>query len=260
MSHYADREQNLQRSNRLLRLLPILIMGLAIFLGILIMNKPESLAQWPSLAGSALYSRLYQPSFAYNYLPFGNYNTISPFSNYNSSSPFGNSSPWLLNTYLNSYLSTYLNPYRQSLPGYNLDPTAWSWISGLSVSQQWPPPPLSSRFFFPPSFLLGSPADLLTSVQAEEYAVYSALISSLETLNRAGVILGEVLIRNHTCVYSSGNNTAAFISYLARSMDKIAQETVLDYQAKNRQEYPLSNNFTLPFSYKLVGDDEPYQV
>lgn len=246
----------------------MLIIGTTILVGTQMIIIPESLAQWPPLAANALYSGLYQPSFSLNYFPFGSYNNSYPFNNspgsypfssYNSSFPLGSSNPWLLNMYLNSYLSTYLNPYRPSLLGYSLTPSLWSWISGLSLPQQWPPPPLSSRFFFPPSALIGSPVTTLASVQNEEYAVYSALISSLDTLSRAGVILGEVRIRNHTSAYSSGND-AATLNYLARNLDKIAQETILDYQIKNRQEYPLGDDFTLPFSYKLVGDEEPYQV
>jgi hypothetical protein len=89
-------------------------------------------------------------------------------------------------------------------------------------------------------------------IGAEEYAVYSALLSTHVTNQ-----IKLVVVYDHTSSESlSQDDLSKTLKYVSQNMPEVEQAVIDDYQAKNRRTHQLSNRFELSVDYVLISEEE----
>ncbi|MBU0492817.1 MAG: hypothetical protein KKA73_28500 [Chloroflexi bacterium] len=88
-------------------------------------------------------------------------------------------------------------------------------------------------------------------VEAEEYAVYSALISNWDTRETVKLIV----ILDQTDVEMLDMDY-----YIVQNRQALPPEVVADFAAKNRRSSPLGEHFDLGVEYVLISQDELPQI
>ena len=99
---------------------------------------------------------------------------------------------------------------------------------------------------------------LADEVDAEEYAVYSAIIDA--RAKRAGEEGGKpervLVVSDMTEPWHDFTNEEAFYAGLKESSKELLDETIEDYKSKNRKPHKLSPRLSVKVRYVLVDADE----
>ncbi len=99
----------------------------------------------------------------------------------------------------------------------------------------------------------------ISDIEAEEYAVYSAVIAAHFNLSPTqGLRLQLIVIRDHTSVEPTDDLPTLLIS-VDQNM-AVGREILNNFLARNAQSYPLDNLFNLPVDVVLISDEEMNQI
>jgi hypothetical protein len=89
-----------------------------------------------------------------------------------------------------------------------------------------------------------------------EYAVYSALIEEMYVNEKVEL----VVIKDHTKLNPLLRNLSDELERVRLKMPTVSQETLSDFQEKNKKSYPIERAFKLSLPYVLFGEKEDKEI
>lgn len=91
--------------------------------------------------------------------------------------------------------------------------------------------------------------------QADEYDVYAALINEMYVRGQVELIV----IVDYTAT-GLGDDLDKTLEYVAESISDVQKETLDDFKIQNDQSYPLSDDFDLDVTHKLISQQEMTEI